>query len=111
MVQQNAKQVMATATLRNIITSVESELGVSGRGEKREGEPENTVVTPAHSSKRDFLVTEDEDETAARQEETCQGFRRRTRGKDRAGRAEPDEEIGQASQDGKPGEAKAPRAM
>jgi hypothetical protein len=27
MVQQNAKQVMATATLRNIITFVESELG------------------------------------------------------------------------------------
>jgi len=60
------------------------------------------IVTPTHSSKCDLLITEYENQASARQEETGQGFRRRTRGKDRAWGAEPDEEISQASQDSKP---------
>jgi hypothetical protein len=91
--QQNAKHVMATATLRNIIISIASSF-VSA--EVRRGRVSHTITPFPHSGNSDFLCAEYEHQTTTCEEEACKSFRRRPRGKDRTRRAKPDEEIGEA---------------
>ena len=107
-VQQNAKHVIATATLRNIITSVEHIVSTEAVTRKIYW---NTIVTSTHGSKRDFFVAHDKDQTSACKEETGQGLRWRPRGKNRAWGAEPDKEIGHATQNCESGEAITPKSM
>jgi len=106
-VQQNAKHVVATATLRNIITSV-GHIVSTGTSRKINW---NTIVASTHGSKRDFFIAHDKDQTSACKKETGQGFRRRARGKDRARGAEPDKEIGQGTQNCESREAITPESM
>lgn len=71
----NAKHVMATATLANIMTSKKKE-GISIPLVKQ-SKNSLTITTLTHCGDCKLLVAEHEDETTASEEETSQSLRRR----------------------------------